>query len=191
MHGGCGDRVGAVPDHPRRHAPPALGRRTLGAGLVLGIAAVSGCDADRGGRATAPGVSAAAGADPDAALVDRVTGQLTELLAFVTGVEARFPSLGPRLRPWRELHTAHLQALGASAPPTGGDSGAAGDTAGLHSPAAAWRELTRREQVGRRRLADAAVAAASGSLARVLASMSAGVAQRLAAGTPQGKATPA
>ncbi|NYD42368.1 hypothetical protein [Nocardioides panaciterrulae] len=169
-------------DHRHRTAPPALGRRTLAAGLVLGVAAASGCDAHRGGTAAAPGVSATP--DPDLALVDRVTGQLTELLGQVNALEARFPSLRSRLRPWRELHTAHLQALDAPAPVDGG--GAPGD-ATARTPAAAWHELTRHEQLGRRHLADASVAAASGSLARVLAAMAAGAAQRLAADAQHGK----
>jgi len=154
----------------------------LTGGLSAGFAGLVACDPDRGGRDRSPGVSAGSPTeDPDLALVDRVSGELTELLALVTAVGARFGSLERRLRPFRELHQAHLEALDASsqaAPPSGSAAPAV-----PHAPAAAMRQLLARERRGHERLTEAAVAAASGQLARLLASMSAGVAQRLAVTT--------
>lgn len=170
-------------DHLRPPVLPALTRRAAVAGAVAALTGVAGCDPDRGGGTDVPGVSAGAlpgavpGADADGALVERVTGQVTELLGLVTAVEARFPSLAPRVRPLRSLHTAHLRALDVSTP---APSAAPDAVAGLHSPGAALRLVTARERLGRQRLGDAAVAAASGTLARLLASMAAGVAQQLA-----------
>ena len=131
-----------------------------------------------------PAGSSTGHADPDVALVERVRTELADILALVTATGAANDSLRGRLRPFRELHRAHLAVLtdaGETGSPAASPSGATGDLSVARSPASALHQVVRREQLTRARLADAAVAAESGTLARLLASMSAAVAQQLAA----------
>lgn len=150
----------------------ATTRRTAVGAALAGLAAVSGCDAGRHDTGGTPGVSASA--DPDAALVDDVVGELTDLAGLVASVASAYPRLAPVLKPFRELHAAHLEVLGGDAPAASADAGS------LPGAARALEEVRLREQRSQRRLVDASVAARSGDLARVLACMSAGAAQRLA-----------
>jgi len=172
-----------VPVPARRPSPPALTRRTAVAGVLAGLAGmcvVTACDGNRGDDGTGPGVSDGSGtpaADPDAALVTRVDDQLVELLTLVEALGARFGGLHARLRPWRDLHRAHLDVLDTATSP--GPSSPAPDLAGVDSPTAALRVLASHERLAHARLVDASVAARSGALARLLASMAAAVAQRL------------
>ena len=150
----------------------ATTRRTAVGAALAGLAAVSGCDAGRHGTSGSPGVSATA--DPDSALVDDVVGELTDLAGLVASVATAYPRLAPALKPFRQLHAAHLEVLGGDAPTASADAGS------LPRPSRALQEVRLREQRSQRRLVDASVAARSGDLARVLACMSAGAAQRLA-----------
>jgi hypothetical protein len=92
--------------------------------------------------------------EPDAALVDEVVAQVTAAAAL-TG---RVPAL-------TRMHAAHLAALEAPAPA---------------AAAAPRRELRRAERDLHDFLIDASVRAESGPLARLLAAMSASLAQHLA-----------
>ena len=138
------------------HAGPhLLARRTA---LTLGavVIAASGCDdGDRTGPADAP--SSTPTPDPDAALVDAVLADLGRAEALALG--AGYADLAG-------LHRAHIEALDGPEPST---------PAGRAS-----RESVRRaEQRLQRQLVQASVAADSGALAQLLASMSAAVSQRL------------
>ncbi len=163
---------------PLRPLPRAATTRRTAIGAALaGLAAASGCDASRGGDDAGPGVSEAE--DPDASLVDDLVSELSDLAGLVSAVAATYPRLAPTMRPFGELHAAHLEVLGAE-PPTG--AAGRGSFAGA---AAAGREVRRREQRAQRRLVDGSIAARSGDLARVLACMSAGAAQLLARWSPE------
>ena len=96
-------------------------------------------------------------------------GELSGLVA----AGSRYASLRTPLRALGELHAAHIEALDGER--TVGDAPAVA----FAGPADALRRVRAREQQGQRRLAGWAVAAESGALARLLASMSAGVAQHL------------
>jgi hypothetical protein len=170
-----GDRVGAVPVRPLL----ATTRRTALGGALLGLGA-TGCRPDRpaaGPRAgTGASATAAAAQEPDAALVDDVLAELTSLTHLTASVARYVPDLRAPAGALEDLHRAHREALGDEVPtsaPTGGPRPPAGTDAAL-------RLLRRREQQAQRRLVDWSVAARSGALARLLASMSAGVAQQLA-----------
>jgi hypothetical protein len=148
---------------------PSLTRRTaLGAALV-GLVTISGCDLDdldpRSDPASpdAPAASAPP-VDADTTLVAGVVGALSETLAAATAVRRRDRAA---FRPLAQLHRRHLREL------DGEPSAAVG---GRVAPAA----LVGQEQQLQQSLAAAALAAESGELARVLASMSAAVAQQLA-----------
>jgi hypothetical protein len=171
-------------------APVATRRAALG-GVLATLAVVSACDvaqptdpsgdASGGASGTGPTGASATGSetpaptpteDPDAALVDRVLVELDEVSALVTAA-ARFPRLRASMRTLGELHAAHRDALDGE--PVTGRSPVA-----FAGAAEALRRVRAREQQTQRRLAGWAVAAESGALARLLASMSAGVAQQLA-----------
>lgn len=140
-------------------------------------ALLSGCDV---GDPAPPGESPAvdAGADPDGALVGDVRAELDELWALTSALHAAVPSLQPSLEALLAMHVAHREALrdpdGSSAPPAPSQA-PRGDAVEL------WSLVVARERSARRRLAGWAVEARSGTLARVLASMAAGIAAHLAA----------
>lgn len=145
-------------------AGPRLARRTtlalsagVAAGVAAGLVAVAGCDDGTGRRAAAP--AATPTPDPDVALVDGVLDELGRALrlasaAGMTGLVT--------------LHRAHIMALDGTPP-------APGPVRRVDAVA-----VRRRERLLQAHLVEAAVAAESGPLARLLASMSAAVAQRLA-----------
>ncbi|MFC4786673.1 hypothetical protein ACT8ZV_19515 [Nocardioides sp. MAHUQ-72] len=167
-----------APPLPSPH-PVATRRAALGAtvgGALVGLGALTGCDADRDPAGPRPGVStgAAATEGPDAALVADLVELLGSLSVLTGHVETTYPRLAPTVRPFRELHAAHLRALGEEPP----DSFAHGGR--FAGPEAALREVRVREERAQRRLVDAAAAARSGTLARLVACMSAGAAQHLA-----------
>jgi hypothetical protein len=171
-------------------AAAATRRAALGGALAT-LAAVSACDlgqpvdrpADTTGAAagtssgepsgTSSAPASSAGDDPDAALVDEVLGELAQLSSLVAGA-ARIAPLRASMRALGELHAAHREALGderGTEPPA---------RRGFPGPAEALRQVRAQEQRAQRRLADSSVAAESGALARLLASMSAAVAQQVA-----------
>ena len=142
--------------------------------LGVGVGALAGCDLDPDGSAPQP----SAGADPDSGLVDTVLAELRALSVLVSGVGAAHPGLQRTMTGLRELHVAHREALGDEpAEEPAGDAHLDPRTG-----AAQALDLVRsRERRAQGRLADWSVAAQSGALARLLACMSAGVAQHLAA----------
>jgi hypothetical protein len=164
-----GDRVGAVPARLR----VATTRRTALGGTLLGLGAVVGCDLDRP-DVEQPHHGPQPTEDPDTALVDQVVTELGDLIGLVTALEAAFPRLREPMAALRELHLAHRAALGDESDP---DSPVGGRPAGMAEALTLVRSRERRAQG---RLADWSVAAESGALARLLAAMSAGVAQQVA-----------
>ena len=149
--------------------PTAVRRRTvlLGAGGALTAASASSCGRENGGPAAATG---------DEELVDRVVGRLRAQEALLRAIGQRHAGLRRQLRPWLALHRAHLAELDAD------PADAADGTAAAPAPtprAAALAEVRGSEAALQRALVQDAVAATSGELAQLLASMSAAVAQRL------------
>ena len=138
-------------------AGPRLARRTTLA-VAAGVVVLSGCDDGDPGDPADPTGSAAATADPDVALVDGVLAELdrAQRIAAAAGADDLVA-----------LHAAHLEALGATS------------TTPLPAPARP-RDLARHEQQLQTHLVEAAVAARSGALAALLASMSAAQSQVLA-----------
>lgn len=136
-------------------------RRTA---LALGTAGLVGLTACSVLDDQAPGSSAKAATDPDAALVDEVVTRISAAAA----VAAQVPQLGA-------LHAAHLAALDAepSATPTGSP------TASTSAAPATPIQVRRTERALQAYLVDASVRAESGPLARLFASMSAAVSQQL------------
>ncbi len=99
-------------------------------------------------------------------------------LATVTSVRRAVPMLRPSLGPLRRLHATHLETLDEAGPGSG--EGSVDSPTAVGDAAEALDRLRRDELRLQRRLAAMAVAAASGPFARMLASMSAGVAAHVA-----------
>lgn len=161
---------------------PRATRRTAIGGALTGAVVLAGCDldppaADPPSSPTTPTTSD----DPDSVLVDAVIAELDELVALVTEAAERRPLLAPELAAFAALHQAHRQVL----PERDGDVAAPRITG---SPRDVGDLVRNREHQTQSRLADWAVAAESGALARLLASMSAGVAAHLAATGLRGSA---
>jgi len=127
-------------------------------------------DADPSGSSGTPSPEAPQ-QTPDQALVDEVLGQLTVALGVLAQAR-KAPGLRPALTPLLKAHRRHVQVLEGD--PTGEvPSGPSPD------PAASLRAVRRSERGLHTSLVDAAGRAESGSLARLLASMSASVIQHL------------
>lgn len=157
--------------------------RTTRRGALIGglaVLATSGCDAltsdppDGTGPVPSPSApTATTPDDPDKALVADVRADLVSASLLVTSSLAARPGLRPELAPFGTLHARHLQALDDHRP--SGREPVRGDAARVLA------DVRVREERLERSLASAALAAQSGPLAALLASMSAAVAQQLAA----------
>lgn len=153
--------------------PAAATRRTTLGALLLGLGAVAGCDLGSSTGDADP--SAGATVDPDVGLVHDVLAEIAAVAGLVSSVGAAHAPLGDPMAALGRMHDAHAAALDAAPPST-----ASASAPGFANAAAALRAVRRREQRLEHQLVDWSVAARSGALARLLASMSAGVAQHLA-----------
>lgn len=170
-----GDRVADVSDTP---LPRATRRGALG-GALIGLVA-TGCDLGGPGSespgptpGTPVGTPSDAAEDPDESLVARVRHRVGEADALVRAAATGRPGLAADLAGFRRLHRHHLDALP-------GD-GRLPRSRRLRGSAAAARSRVRSQEHRLQGfLADSAVAAQSGALAALLASMSAALAQQLA-----------
>ena len=138
-------------------AGPTLSRRTVLTGLAgaAGLTVVTGCD---GAEVLRPATTQSPEPDPDQALVDRVVGEQTAAWRLAAGA---------RLTGLAAMHRAHVEALD-------------GEVTGRPlRRQVTVEEVRRREQRLHATLVEAALAADSGQLARLLASMSAAVSQRV------------
>ncbi|MBB6626500.1 hypothetical protein H5V45_04100 [Nocardioides sp. KIGAM211] len=150
-----------------------VARRTALAGAVLGLGVVTGCDLDPrdGGGAGGPADPVE---DPDTALLVEAVTEIGTTLGLLVAAAADLPRLASTTAPLRRLHRSHLDELGADATDVVAHDGRLGRAA------QALGTVRTRERQLQGRLADLSVAAESGTLARLLASMSAAVAQALA-----------
>lgn len=154
-------------------------RRTALGGALAGLTVLTSCELDVGPGDPAPTTEIGAD-DPDAALVEAVADDIVATSVLVAALRRRHRTLRPPLAELARMHDAHRKALGPGErsvprPPPTADA------------AAALAVLRRREQHHRQLLAERALSARSGRLARLLASMSAAVAQQLAV-LPDGRA---
>jgi hypothetical protein len=157
-----------------RPPAPRITRRTTLGGALAGIAVLAGCDlGDIGSDDPDSAGSPAAGPDdPDSGLVEDVVDDVVATKLLVEALRRRHHSLRQPLGELVRVHEAHLEVLGSSSrsgrrvPPTS-------------NAEEALAVLGARELRHQRLLANRAVAAQSGRLARLLASMSAAVSQQL------------
>jgi hypothetical protein len=157
---------------------PALAttRRATFGGL-LALLTVSACDTDdlRPPEADEPTSTNPQSPSPDSdeVLVEEVAAAIIGALDLVGLVRRRFPQLQPAMGPLARMHRAHLGVLHVEVETRTATSVPA-------SAPVALARLRGEEQRLQKAMAKAAVRARSGALARLLASMSAAVAQQLA-----------
>ena len=147
---------------------------------TLAVLTATGCDAVAPSQPVEPGPAgdrsaqtADTEADPDEALVAEVRADLARASVTITSAIGARPGLRSELAPFGTLHARHLQALDGDRPR--GRRPVRGGSTAVRTEV---RDLEGRLQDA---LAAAALAAQSGPLAALLASMSAAVAQQLAA----------
>lgn len=165
------------PDPMRR----TLSRRTLvTGGLGVGVAAtlLPGCSVDTPLRDDTPRRTRPPA--PDVAVATTALAELRAVRRAVVATTRRFPALQAGLDPVRAMHRAHEVTL-VDAVPAGADPTTPVTPYAVPGRRpAALAALERREQQLHERLATLATQAQSGEFARLLASMGAGVQQRLA-----------
>lgn len=147
-------------------------RRATIALVVAAPLGLSACELDP--PATTPPEAPSPPPVPDVEVVASARRTILQMVSSLEVVRLAEPRLRAELKPWLALHAAHLEMLddGAVDEPLE-DPGPAGD-----GPRARQRLLAQEALVASA-LADGARRAASGDLARALASMSAAVRQRL------------
>lgn len=156
--------------------PPAATRRTA-LGGALAAAVLTACDLHELDPRSDPGAAPTQSTPPvdaDILLVQEALAAITAASGLVSEAD-RYPSLRGPLRPLKRMHAAHVDVFKEYA----GEDPQTVSTTG--SAAAFLRRVRRQEAQLQRQLVEWAIKAESGQLAKLLASMSAGVAQHLAA----------
>ena len=155
-----------------------LSRRTaLGSALAAPLV-LAACDIDPPVRET--GSSPATAPPPeDSALVAGVVASLLRAQSVLDAAAAAVPALAARLAPVRAAHAEHLAVLAGAVPDPQVPTGAPATVPSRILPALA--AVRRSEQRLLRQVRAGCLAAASGDLARVLASVAASTAQHSAA----------
>jgi hypothetical protein len=155
---------------PRAHTS----RRTA---LTLALSAplaLAACDLDP--PSAAPSQSPTTPPLPDTEVVASARKAILLTVALLEVVSVQHRSLRARIRPLLDLHAAHLEVLDDGSEDQSPEPALPADT-----PAMARTQVSGAESNLAVTLADASRQAASGDLARALASMSAAVAQRAVA----------
>ena len=158
-----------------------LTRRTaLGAaGLATVGVAAAGCDdpaATPAGRATVRSTEIT----PDVALAVQLVAGMQRSEALTADVVRHYPLLRPTLRPLLDTQRAHLALLSDAVPARAMPSPSAAAVPRTTDRAVARARVVSSTTARRDALNAAALEAESGPFARVLASMGAGLSQRLA-----------
>jgi hypothetical protein len=157
--------------HPMTGLPTT--RRTALGGAVAGLLLATGCDHGDDDDAGAVPTQTEPPVDADAELVEQARTRITAADTVLEELVRQHPKLRRELRPLRALHEGHAEVLGGFV-----DRAVIPARFDLQGS----RAYVRRTEMGmQRHLTNAAVAAESGALAKLLASMAAGVAQHLAA----------
>lgn len=154
-------------------------RRSLIAGSV-GMAAlvVAGCS---GENPTSPDKApkSAAGLAPDVAVATRALDEVRAVHAAVSSTLSRHRAVRPDLAPLVQMHRVHEKSLVDAVPDRARPTATPAPYVVPRKRAVALRKLESREQRLHATLAGLALRAQSGDFARLLASMGAGINQRL------------
>jgi len=167
-------------------APATTSRRlALGLGLGVGLLPIAGCTlGDGGDKKRGLTGSAASDEEADRSLLDEARTEIAGLLDLIRRTSHHYPGIATPLAALTTLHRAHDDLLA--------DSGTPSKATRTRVPASSTAALTlisNRERALQLEFAGLAVQAKSGPLARLFASMAAGVAQHVQAlPTPAGPA---
>lgn len=153
-------------------SPAPTSRRTAIALAISAPLVLAACELDPPSAVPTEGPTAEP--LPDAEVVASARKAILLMVASVEAASVRHPQLSAGLEPWLTLHAAHLAVLDDEAD----DVEVEGETPASR-PAIARDRVIALEGSLAGTLADAARQAASGDLARALASMSAAVTQRV------------
>ena len=152
---------------------PLSRRTTLGSALAAPLV-LAACDIDP--PSDGAGSPASAPAPPeDSELVATVVAALVDAGAVVAAATAAVPALDARLAPLVAAHTAHQELLAGAVPDAALPTATPTTVPARAEPA--LRAVRRSEQQLLRVLREGCLSAASGDLARVLASMAASTSQ--------------
>jgi len=172
-----------VPDFPSSGSTIKPGdvtsRRSLIAGAV-GMAALvaTGCSVENPTSADkAP--RSAAGLAPDVMVAIRALAEIRAVRAAVSSTASRYPPVRPDLAPIVQMHRAHEASLVDAVPDRARPGATPAPYVVPRKRAVALSKLEGREQRLHDTLAALSLKAESGDFARLLASMGAGVNQRL------------
>lgn len=156
---------------------PLSRRTTLGSALVAPIV-LAACDIDPPPRASG---SSPAAPEPseDSALVTEVVAAIVIAQGVLDAAIRSTPGLATRLEPVRAAHAEHLDVLVGAVPEADLPTGTRPTVPAR--PTAALAAVRRSEQRLLREVRTGCLAAASGDLARVLASVAASTSQHAAA----------
>ena len=174
-----------MPDFPSSgsatESGDATSRRSLIAGTV-GVAAlmVSGCSAENP-TSTDKAPKSVAKLAPDVAVATRALAEIRAVRAAVSRTISKHPPSRPALAPLVQMHTAHAETLVEAVPERARTEANPAPYVVPRKRAIALRKLEAREQRLHEQLAGLALRAESGDFARLLASMGAGITQRLVA----------
>lgn len=150
---------------------------TLG---VAGIAVVTGCSADKPATGADQPPRSSGDLAPDVAVATSALAEIRAMRTAVSGTLSRFPEARATLAPLAKMHLAHEASLADAVPDRADTSTTPTPYAVPRRSEAAFRQLAAREQRLHDTLDALALKAQSGDFARLLASMGAGVGQRLA-----------
>ncbi len=162
-----------------------LTRRSALASAVLAPALLTACDIDPPTPKRSTGEPAPQPPE-DSQLVVTVVAALVEAAGVVRAAAEAVPALSAELEPLAQAHDAHLEVLDGALPAAEAPSPPSATVPPRPGPA--LNAVRRGERRLLRTLRDSCVAADSGDLARLLASMAASVSQHAVALTRQ--ATP-
>lgn len=165
---------------------PLTRRTTLGSALAAPLV-LAACDIDPPARDAGPEPTTAPPPE-DSALVAAVVAELVLARSVIEAATLSVPDLTPRLEPVASAHAAHLDVLLGAVPDAEATPSAPPTVAA--SPGRALAAVRRSEQRLLREVRRGCAQAASGDLARVLASVAASTAQHAVALGPAGDATP-
>ncbi len=155
-----------------------LSRRTAVGSALSAPLVLAACDIDPPVRETGP-ADASTPPPEDAELVAGVVASLVRAQAALEAATLSVPALGTRLQPIGDAHAAHLDLLVGAVPDA--DRPTASPPPVAQQVAPALTAVRRSEKRLLREVRAACSVAASGDLARVLASVAASTAQHTAA----------
>jgi hypothetical protein len=161
----------------------SLSRRSLIAFAVAGGAGLvtTACSRDEPTATEKAPPPSPAELTPDVAVATTALAEITAVRAAATSTLARFPAVRPQLSPVVAMHRAHEVTLADAVPARARTTTAPAPYVVPRRRAVALAALAAREQKLHTTLDGLSLRAQSGEFARLLASMGAGISQRLTA----------